>query len=88
MPDSGHRYFFGQHPEMPWKAPKVGGQMPEPRPAELRDPVCRNHPDRPGIAHFGKTYTYSLCLECLDKRIASNGREPLDEHGKRLEVTP
>ena len=50
----------------------------------MQDPQCCNHPGRPGIAHYGgKTYTYSLCMECLMTRLSELRRIPLDEHGAR-----
>jgi hypothetical protein len=48
------------------------------------EPKCKNHPGRPGIAHYGKSYEYSLCAECLDKRLQAHLTEPLDEHGRRM----
>jgi len=50
----------------------------------LTDPACCNHKDRAGVAYYGKPYQFSLCLECLDRRLHLQEHEPLDEHGERM----
>ena len=57
-------------PELPWKAKPV--------------PPCRNHPDRLGIAHYGKSYEYSLCAECLENRLGALRLLELDLDGRRV----
>lgn len=50
----------------------------------MKTPRCRYHASREGLAHYGgKSYTYSLCWECLDKRLGELRTIPLDEHGAR-----
>ncbi len=56
----------------------------------MEEPRCKYHPDRLGVAHYydaedKKKYGYSLCLECLDKRLYYLRRLPLDDHGRRME---
>lgn len=53
------------------------------RPGEtVKEPSCKNHPDRLGKAHYKE---YSLCMECLNRTLEGYQREPLDEHGRRME---
>ena len=47
------------------------------------DPDCKNHPGRRAVAHYGKAYAYSLCMECLNRRLSELRHIPLDEHGAR-----
>ena len=37
-----------------------------------RGPKCKNHPKRKGTAHYKG---YSLCVECLDRRLATKVEE-------------
>jgi hypothetical protein len=50
----------------------------------MNEPVCLNHPDRPGVSHYGRPYAYSLCLECRNKRLAYLDGLPLDETAARI----
>ena len=50
------------------------------------EPMCKNHPDRPANAYYGKKYEYGLCTECVDEALRQHAHEPLDEHGERLAI--
>ena len=43
-------------------------------------PKCKNHPGRKGIAHYKG---YSLCVECLDARLAIREDTLTGEEGEQ-----
>lgn len=51
----------------------------------MKEPHCKNHPDRIGIGHFRG---YSLCGECFERRLRERLYLPLDEYGRTLEELP
>ena len=52
----------------------------------MTEPMCKNHPDRPANAYYGKKYEYGLCMECVAVLLQQHAQEPLDEHGTRMKL--
>lgn len=50
----------------------------------MNEPTCRNHPDRFGVSHYGRPYSYSLCKECRDRRLEWLNSMPLDDNAARI----